>query len=167
MFESCVNPEGYKAITEMIMSQNGFESCVNPEGYKAGKARERKVTAFESCVNPEGYKAGILIVTRSPLFESCVNPEGYKAASPKRLFLLRFESCVNPEGYKEKIGRAAGMIRRRAAASGFAAGRGRPRGHRAKARCRHGRGNAIMGESPPQPSAVARAVMNGPAPSWA
>ena len=79
----------------------------------------------------------------------------------------QFESCVNPEGYKEKIGRVAGMIRRRAAASGFAAGRGRPRGHRAKARCRHGRGNAIMGESPPQPSAVARAVMNGPAPSWA
>ena len=102
-----------------------------------------------------------------PAFESCVNPEGYKGPPQGGSTVKPFESCVNPEGYKEKIGRAAGMIRRRAAASGFAAGRGRPRGHRAKARCRHGQGNTIMGESPPQPSAVARAVMNGPAPSWA
>ena len=34
-----------------------FESCVNPEGYKAGFALPSADAMFESCVNPEGYKA--------------------------------------------------------------------------------------------------------------
>ena len=34
-FESCVNPEGYKAVRLFVHHVQGFESCVNPEGYKA------------------------------------------------------------------------------------------------------------------------------------
>ena len=34
-----------------------FESCVNPEGYKAEICEEYVPSQFESCVNPEGYKA--------------------------------------------------------------------------------------------------------------
>ena len=39
------------------MDSSEFESCVNPEGYKAGKNLTSLEQEFESCVNPEGYKA--------------------------------------------------------------------------------------------------------------
>ena len=56
-----------------------FESCVNPEGYKATAGGENPPHPFESCVNPEGYKASMKGGISMLKFESCVNPEGYKA----------------------------------------------------------------------------------------
>ena len=46
------------------MWDGGFESCVNPEGYKAVPASIRSLLGFESCVNPEGYKAPFAAVGR-------------------------------------------------------------------------------------------------------
>ena len=57
VFESCVNPEGYKARAKTFPGIARFESCVNPEGYKADFPNAYKYIPFESCVNPEGYKA--------------------------------------------------------------------------------------------------------------
>ena len=66
-------------MPEPINADNVFESCVNPEGYKAWKSQQLFIALFESCVNPEGYKAPVIKLDLHIGFESCVNPEGYKA----------------------------------------------------------------------------------------
>ena len=56
LFESSVNPEGYKTGVFQRLFFRSFESSVNPEGYKTRSSSNGIICAFESSVNPEGYK---------------------------------------------------------------------------------------------------------------